>query len=339
MVGVTMITWLFIGCMSVHKIGTLSDYDSSSAEIRNANRLINVAVNDTWADTATARTLALQNIGLMRTPTPEVLSGLSQLTRHPHPEIRRQAIWALGEVSRDITWDETAQTTLSTLTKSLLRARTQLDAEYILDAIIKLYTPHVHTIEEDLTLLRDLQTYHAQVSEAPSNFYLLEREIQSIPVLLQLMGEHLTGSIDELYTSDLALIRYIERNKGALSAPQYRKQIQEVLEKEFELLSIEHQSIQMLSLWMLASSAHNDILSEEIAVRLIEVSNSLDDDLQILLHMALWEMRNLEVVRRYFREFLTANDQEEIHRILGMLGRKVDLIQELYAVPVTGDPK
>ena len=334
-----MITWLFIGCMSVHKVGTLADYDSSASQTRNADRLISVAVNDTLADTATARTLALQNIGLMRTSTPDVLTGLSQLVRHAHPEIRRQAIWALGEVSRDLPWDNDAQTTLSTLTNALLRSRTQLDAEYIIDALIKLYSPHVHSIEEDLSLLRDLQTYHAQVSEAPSNFYLLEREIQSIPVLLQLMGEHLTGSIDELYTSDLALIRYIERNRGALSAPQYRKQIQEVLAKEFELLSVEHQSIQMLSLWMLANSAHNNILSEEVAIRLIEVSEDLDAELQVLLHMALWEMRNLEVVRRYLRDFLTNSDQEDIHRVLGILGRKVDLIQELYGVPVAGDSK
>ena len=54
---------------------------------------------------------------------------------------------------------------------------------------------------------------------------------------------------------------------------------------------------------MLANSAHNEILSEEVAVRLIDVSKELDDDLQILVHMALWEMRNLEVVRRYLRIF------------------------------------
>ena len=95
----------------------------------------------------------------------------------------------------------------------------------------------------------------------------------------------------------------------------------------------------MLSLWMLANSAHNEILSEEVAIRLIEISNELDEDLQILVHMALWEMRNLEVVRRYLRVFLTENDQADIHRILGMLGRKVDLIQELYGVPVAGDSK
>ena len=334
-----MITWLFIGCMSVHKVGTLAEYESTADLTRNADRLISVAVNDTWADTATARSLALQNLGLMRVSTPDVLAGLDRLVSHPHPEIRRQAIWALGEISRDMTWNDKSQATLSTLTDALQRSRTQLDAEYILDAIIKLYSPHVHSIEEDLSLLRDLQTYHAQISKAPSNFYLLEREIQSIPVLLQLMGENLTGSIDELYTSDLALIRYIERNRGALSTPQYRKQIQEVLAKEFELLSIEHQSIQMLSLWMLANSAHNEILSEEVAIRLIERSNELDEDLQILVHMALWEMRNLEVVRRYLRVFLTENDQADIHRILGMLGRKVDLIQELYGVPVAGDSK
>ena len=198
--------------------------------------LISVAVNDTWADTATARSLALQNLGLMRVSTPDVLAGLEHLVRHPHPEIRRQAIWALGEVSRDMIWDKDAQTILSTLTGALQRSRTQLDAEYIIDAIIKLYSPHVHNVEEDLSLLRKCKrTTHRSVKRL--QFYLLEREIQSIPVLLRVMGEHLTGSIDELYTSDLALIRYIERNRGALSAsPQYRKQIQEVLTKDLNSL-------------------------------------------------------------------------------------------------------
>ncbi len=334
-----MIVWMFIGCMSVHKVGTLTDYGSSSAQSRNAATLIDVAGKESWTDTITARTLALQNIGLLRVNSPEVLSGLMQLIHHSHPEIRRQALWALGEVSREMEWNDGTKSALSALTESLLRSRTQLDAEYALDAIIKLYSPHVHSIEEDLSLLRDLQTYHAQSSEVPSNFYLLEREIQSIPVLLELMREHLTGSIDQLYTSDLALIRYIERNRGALSAPQYRNQIQEVLNKEFELLTIEHQSIQMLSLWMLANSAHNDIFSEEVAVRLIETTQLLDNELHILLHMALWEMRDMEVVRRYFRTFLTENDHADVHLIIGMLGRRVDLIQELYDVQVAEEVK
>lgn len=332
-----MIVWLLIGCMSVHKVGTLSESASSGIQARNADTLMDIAMKESWTDTAAARSFALQNIGLLRVHSPEILEGLTQLTRHHHPEIRRQAIWALGEVSREMEWDSASQTTLSSLKEALLRSRIQIDAEYIIDAMLKLYTPHVHSIKEDLSLLRDLQTYHAQSSEVPSNFYLLEREIQSIPVLLELMGEHLTGSIDQLYTSDLALIRYIERNRGALSAPQYRAQIQEVLNKEFELISVEHQSIQMLSLWMLANSAHNEILSEEVAVRLIEISNVLDDNLQVLLHMALWEMRDMEVVRRYFRTFLTENSRDEIHFILGMLGNKVDLIQELYDVPVSGE--
>lgn len=330
-----MITWLFLGCMSVHKVGALSDYSSSAAQVRNANTAIEVAMKESWTDTTSARVLALQNIGLLKVSSTEIVNGLMQLIRHQHPEIRRQAIWALGEVSREMDWGEQAQTVLSALTDALLRSRTLLDAEYTLDAILKLYSPHVHSIKEDLSVLRSLQTYHAQSSEVPSNFYLLEREIQSIPVLLELMGEHLTGSIDELYTSDLALIRYVERNRGALSSPQYRNQIQEVLNKEFELLTVEHQSIQMLSLWMLANSAHNNIFSEEVAIRLIDISSLLDNELQILLHMALWEMRDMEVVRRYFRTFLTENDDDNIHFILGMLGNKVDLIQELYGVQVS----
>ena len=328
--------WWFVACMSIHKVGTLANYTSTAEQTRNANTLINVALNETWADTTAERTLALQNIGLMRSNSPEVLDGLMRLTQYHNPDIRRQATWALGEVSRGLEWKEATQECLNALTSALLRSKSQVDAEYTIDAIIKLYTPHVHSIEEDLALLRSLQAYHAQTSDAPSNFYLLEREIQSIPVLLQLMGEHLGGSIDKLYTSDLALIRYLERNRGALSASQYRKQIQDVLKKEMELLSVDNQSIQMLSLWMLANSAHNDMLSEEVAVRLIELAPQLDSEVQILLHMALWEMRNMEVVRRYFRVFLTENDDAEIHTILGMLGQKVDLIQELYNVSVVG---
>ena len=38
MVGETMITWLFIGCMSVHKVGTLAEYESTADLTRNADR-------------------------------------------------------------------------------------------------------------------------------------------------------------------------------------------------------------------------------------------------------------------------------------------------------------
>ena len=82
-------------------------------------------------------------------------------------------------------------------------------------------------------------------------------------------------------------------------------------QKSLNCSPYEHQSIQMLSLWMLGNSAHNDIFSEEVAVRLIEIAKDLDDDLQVLLHMALWEMRDMEVVRRYLRDLL---DGERTHR-------------------------
>ena len=61
--------------------------------------------------------------------------------------------------------------------------------------------------------------------------------------------------------------------------------------KEFELLTVEHQSVQMLSLWMLANSAHNDIFSEEVAVRLIEIANKLDNELQFIAHGTLGNER------------------------------------------------
>jgi hypothetical protein len=235
-----------------------------------------------------------------------------------------------------LAWNTQSQSVLHTLTNGLLSARSNLDAQYVLDAIIKLYTPHVHSTSEDLSLLRILQQYHAKTETPPTNFYLLEREIQSLPVLLELLGEHLTDSLDTLYTSNLALIRYLERNRSVLSTPQYREQIQMVLRKELELMTIKERSIQLLSLWTLATAAHHKLISEEVATILVEQVPLVDAEVQPLLHMALWEMLEIQSVRTYFREFLTTNTDTEVQTVLGMLGRKVDLVQHLYNIPVTG---
>ena len=336
-----MMLWgLFLSCASIHNVGTLLDYNSIEERERNAQRAIGIALHETWSDSTSARTLAIQNLGLLRDDSEEVITGLLQLTEHPRPDLRRQALWALGEIGRELEWEDSAKDIVTTLRESLLTARSNIDAHYALDALLKVYCRHVHSIEEDLVLLRSLQQYLSQIEEPPSSFYILEREIQSLPVLMALIRERLHSSsidVDALYTSNLALIRYLNRNRGALSDPQYRSLIKEVLTQELEMVSLDVQSLQLLSLWSLATSAHHDLISEEVAVQLVEQAPQLNDTLQVLVHMALWEMLNVQVVRTYFRHFISHNTDEDLYHVLGILGTKVDLIQQLYNVPVVGD--
>ena len=335
-----MLWGLFLACTSIHHVGTLLEYSSIEERDRNAHRAITIALNDTWSDSTTARALAIQNLGLLRNDSDEVITGLRQLAKHPHPDLRRQALWALGEIGRELKWDDSTKPIVTTLTESLLTARSNTDAHYALDALLKVYCRHVHTMDEDLALLRSLQQYLSQTAEPPSSFYVLEREIQSLPVLMALIRERLHASsidVDALYTGNLALIRYLNRNRGALSDPQYRSLIKETLTQELEMVSVDIHSLQLLSLWSLATSAHHDLISEEVAIQLVEQAPQLNDTLQVLVHMALWEMLNVQVVRTYFRHFLTHNTDEDVHHVLGMLGTKVDLIQQLYNVPVVGD--
>lgn len=336
-----MMLWgLIFACAGIHQVGTLLDYSSIEERERNAHRAITIALNETWGDSTTARTLAIQNLGLLRDDSDEVIEGLIQLAEHPRPDLRRQALWALGEIGRELEWEDSAKAIVTTLTESLLTARSSTDAHYALDALLKVYCRHVHSIEEDLVLLRSLQQYLSQTEEPPSSFYILEREIQSLPVLMALIRERLHTSsidVDALYTGNLALIRYINRNRGALGDPQYRSLIKEALIQELEMVSVDVQSLQLLSLWSLATSANHNLISEEVAVQLVEQAPQLNDTLQVLVHMALWEMLDVQVVRTYFRHFLTHNTDEDVHHVLGILGTKVDLIQQLYNIPVVGD--
>ncbi len=338
------LSWLFIGlwgCVSIHQVGSLADYDSESERRRKARRAIEIALHEGWMDDTSHRALAIQNLGLMRESSPEVIAGLKELSFHPNPTLRRQAIWALGEIGRELPWDDEAKSLVRNLTKALLQSPSKLDAEYSIDALLKLYIAHVHSIDEDLALLRQLQDYLSGTTDPPANFYVLEQEIQSLPVLLTLMGEHLAGqntqyTPSDLYTSCLALHRYIEQNRGALNEAQYRSVIQDTLQKELDILSVDVKSIQLLTLWSLAQSANHGILSETVAVKLIEQIPHLDSELSPLVHAALWEMLDIQAVRVYFREFLESNSDAEVHTVLGMLGQRVDLIQQVYHLEVVG---
>ena len=89
-----MIVWLFIACMSVHKVGTLSDYENSSAQVRNASILIDVAsqrILDRHNDNP--------NVGSAKhwthqVPAPEVITGLIQV--HPSSTPRNPTSSNLG---------------------------------------------------------------------------------------------------------------------------------------------------------------------------------------------------------------------------------------------------
>ena len=339
------LTWLlfgFWGCVSIHQVGALTDYDSESERLRKAHRAIEIALHDGygWTDNTPHRALAIQNLGLMRESSPEVVEGLKTLSFHSNATVRRQAIWALGEIGRELSWNDEAKSLVKSLTKALQKAPSTLDAEYSIDALLKVYISHVHTIEEDLDLLRQLQDYLANTTDPPPNFYVLEQEIQSLPVLLALMGEHLAHqdtqySPSDLYTSCLALHRYFEQNRSALNDAQYRNVIQETLQKELDILSVNVRSIQLLTLWSLAQSASHGILSEAVAVKLIEQIPHLDSALSPLVHAALWEMLDIQAVRVYFRQFLESNSDAEVHIVLGLLGQRVDLVQRLYHLDVT----
>lgn len=323
---------LLIGCMGTHRVGTMMDYRSAAEKERNVTRLLNVATRETLGDNIHNRTLALQQIGYLQSSHPDHVYELQELIDHPHAEIRRNSTWALGEIGRVLDWDEMSQRSMNALSKALLNSRTTLDAHFVLEAMVKTYTPHVHELKEDIELVRILQQYHANTPTPPDIFFLLTKSVQSLPVLLQLLSETQGRNSNEVYTINLDILRYLESNKKTLSQPQYRSLVQQTLQQELDTLKQSNQTIQLLSLWILTSAAHHGLIQEAIATKLVEMAPTLDGPQRLLIHSALWEMMETEVVRSYFRNMLRTQSHTDVLQWLGLLSDQVDLIQQLYTI-------
>ena len=323
---------LFIGCMGTHRVGMMMDYNSASEKERNVGRLLNIAERESLSDNIHNRTLALQQIGYLQSTHPDHVYALQNLVNHSHSEIRRNSIWALGEVGRVLDWDDTSQHSMSVLSNALLNSRTTLDAHFVLEAMIKTYTPHVHDLKEDIELVRVLQQYHANTPTPPEVFFLLTKSVQSLPVLLQLLSETQERDSNEVYTINLDILRYLESNKKTLSQPQYRDLVQQTLQQELRTAQQSSQAVQLLSLWILTSAAHHGLIQEAIAAELVKLAPESVGTQRLLLHSALWEMMETEVVRSYFRTMLTTETQSDVLQWLGLLSDQVDLIQQLYSI-------
>ena len=76
----------------------------------------------------------------------------------------------------------------------------------------------------------------------------------------------------------------------------------------------------------------NGLIKEVIATELVTIAPTVDSSQELLLHSALWEMMETEVVRVYFRSMLTTQSNTSVLKWLGLLSEQVDLIQQLYTI-------
>ena len=88
----------------------------------------------------------------------------------------------------------------------------------------------------------------------------------------------------------------------------------------------------MLGLWILGSTAGDDILQEYVAVELISLVETTPYRQQALLHAALWNMLEIEAVRIYFRTLLQTSDDPYILHTIGVLGYRLDAVHLLYKI-------
>ena len=251
----TIFVFLFLACSSMHDVGKLLEYDSVRERTQNVQRLNSIAKHESLMDNSSARIMAIKNIGILQPTDQNTLSTLQYLSTHSHPEIRRMSIWSLGEVGRVLEWDEETQNIMVTLQKELLSAPSIKDAQYILESMIKIYCRHVHTVQEDVALVKLLQEYQTKTTNPPDVLYFFEQEIQSLPVLLQILSEKVNDSAQEIYTANMEIFRYLQKNSTTLNHPQYKELVNQTLRAELEQLNSNEIPIQMLGLWILGSTA------------------------------------------------------------------------------------
>ena len=331
--------WMFFGCLSIHHIGQLVDYNSAEEKIANAHKAVSLAGKQSGKKQSAAQALAMQTVGRLRIADDITIDGTLQILDQTsdHSVLHKQAIWSLGELGRGLPWNEQSQRIHNALLEHLERSSSTTQAHYLLEAIGKVYCQHTHTIAEDITTAKALNAYEAKHNDVPSLLYIVLDRITSLPVLIALLKEahEEDNTVPELYSSILEAIRFIQNNRAQLiNTPEYQKSLAELFSSTMALLDTESQALYLMTIWMLSEVATDPILSTHVVDKLIEISATASETTQHLIAYALSKMTSNEEVRTYFRThyFQQESSSSQLYLLTFAHPKELDIIQQLYGI-------
>lgn len=327
---------LFLSCISFHSIGELKDFSSQKERTHNAKQA------SLWASQSFAirkvekQAFSAQVVGQLRVANSEIISQMIAVAKYsPHSSVRKQTYWSLGELGRELNKGEDSNNIHSFLLWNLAKNPSGIEAQLIIEAMIKNYVQHNHSIEEDIETLKYLHSFLSQTANPPSTLFIFQQNLQTLPVLTAVLKEQIKeqGQV-QIYTSTLELMRFLNQNQTQFynAHNQYKEQLSEAFFLSTDMLK-QSSSSQSIVLWFLGNVAERPPLSSYVVSELILLEANLSPSNRFLLEESLFQMLEEESARQYFRDnFLHSTAHfswwHQTQR------SDLDLIQELYNISV-----
>jgi len=334
-----MIFFLF-GCFTLHQVSKLSDYSSDIEMEKNARKAIQLATKETTLNKTAHQAIAMQVVGRLRVANSTTIDGSLAILKKSdkHSALQYQTIWALGELGRELDWNEDSQKIHHQLLIHLKNSKNPTEAHYLLEAIGKIYCHHSHTLAEDIKTTKVLQSYEANNQEVPGVLLILLEKIQSLPVLISLLNEQMEsqGTLPETYGAILELMRFIHENQSQLinNHAHYQQQIEDAFSSSTALLSLESKAVTLMIVWMFSEVATDPVLATYIVDSLLELQPTADLATQQIVSYTLSKMISEEKARVYFRQtyFYQVQSDSELEMLYQIQQHELDLIQQIFGV-------
>lgn len=326
-----------VSCVSIHRVGKWSDYNSAQERIDHAHSSV-TAVEKNWIYNDTAKVMAMRNVGILQVVDQTTIDGTIQIL-HNTPEgnaLYSQTIWSLGEMGRYADWENGKKIHEALLTELARQSYTQ-SAQYTLEAMGKTYCQHPHTVQENMEIVEALHQYLARSATPADMVFVLLAKVQTLDVLVELIHQESTQnpvSTSEIYIQTLELTRYYLHNRQALQHPSNKVDLSTILQTSMEIVHTDIKSAQLLALWCLAEIAEDSTISENVVQELLKIEPNMTGPVRLLWHYALLEMLETETARKYLRKQLEQSSNPELYTLLYYHNSKVDAIQQLYGISV-----
>ena len=332
---------LFWGCLTSHHILTLSDVRSEEERIKNTQRLALILREESEQE---KRFFALEVAAKLKTLHPELQQEMGKilLQNRDSDSVQARAAWAVGQMGREKSWEK-AKPLFLMLIQALEDESSDEVIYYLLEAMGKLYFPHTHSLEEDLLLIRALESLEARKPQNSGVFYLLRSRVESLEVLLILLkenvekGKHIKEPARH-YQLALNLLWFWDTHQKQLlyDFESQKEKFRDLLNTLSQSLTPKHKEFTLLCLWYLAKLSKDERLADISSSAMLSIQME-DPQLQAFFDLQLSGLLSSSSARNYFRkDFMFHISDESLIQFLSQHhGYQRDFIQSLYGISVS----
>tara|TARA_B100000579_G_C22742268_1_gene809685 strand:+ start:92 stop:1087 length:996 start_codon:yes stop_codon:yes gene_type:complete len=328
----------------------LAETHDEEQRVSNAAEAARIA--GSWGASSTLRAHAWKSLGRLRVYSPNVLRALDRVVPNSDEdeEVRRHAIWALGEIGRERPWIGGGKELNDVAIKGLKSALSRACALQLVEAIAKIYPQHSHSSEEAAETFMALNGLQAKFKEQlPGIYYTVLRSVADLQALADGLARILevtkkdAGEEEKMrvYGAALALLRTIEDKQEPILAnfDVQRARITHAFEALTQSLEYRERRLLLMVTWSLGRLASDPRLGRIVAGSIGDLLPSEDPALAFVSAWALSRFDGVTAGREAIREKILKSsvDAQVLRMVVVREGAEgLDRIQSLYGMSLEG---